>query len=64
VLLADPPYRKKLTTFLSLRKELQERAPATEYFDLRFRGRIYARPLALETGPIVSRAASKQPQEQ
>ncbi len=63
VLLAEPPYRKRLSTFLALRKELQERAPGTEYFDLRVRGRIYARPIALETGPGVSKAASKQTQE-
>ena len=63
LLLADPPYRKRLTTFLALRKELQERAPATEYFDLRFRGRIYARSAAPEAGPGVTRAVSKQIQE-
>ena len=43
LLLGDPPYRKRFATFLSLRKDLVERAPGAEYFDLRFRGRIYAR---------------------
>ena len=38
-----PPYRAKFATFLKLRRELGERCPSAEYFDLRFRGRIYAR---------------------
>ena len=38
-----PPYRKQFLTFLSLRGELAERAPQAEYFDLRFRDRIYAK---------------------
>jgi cell division protein FtsQ len=38
-----PPYRTKFATFLKLRRELGERCPSAEYFDLRFRGRIYAR---------------------
>jgi cell division septal protein FtsQ len=41
--LGVPPYRKKLTTFLGLRSELLERCPRAEYFDLRFRDRIYAK---------------------
>jgi cell division protein FtsQ len=44
ILLGAPPYRKRLLTFLGLRRDLAERAPQTAYFDLRFRGRIYARP--------------------
>ncbi len=44
LLMGSPPYRQRFLTFLSLRKELGERAPGAEYFDLRFRGRIYARP--------------------
>lgn len=39
----QPPYKRKLQTFLGLRGELQLRAPRAEYFDLRFRDRIYAR---------------------
>jgi cell division protein FtsQ len=65
LLLSDPPYRKKHTTFRALRRELREKAPGTSYFDLRFRGRIYARPAAPEPGPEKSKAvASTQPQEQ
>ena len=30
-------------TFLGLRQELRERCPRAEYFDLRFRDRIYAK---------------------
>jgi cell division protein FtsQ len=39
---AAPPYRKRLQTFLGLRSELTARCPDAEYFDLRFRDRIYA----------------------
>jgi hypothetical protein len=41
--LGAPPYRKKFTTFLALRRDLVERCPRAEYFDLRFRDRIYAK---------------------
>ncbi len=41
--LGAPPCRKQFLTFLSLRGELAERAPRAEYFDLRFRDRIYAK---------------------
>ena len=43
LLFGDPPYRQRLVTFLSLRRELAEKAPGAEHFDLRFRGRIYAK---------------------
>jgi len=43
LLFGDPPYRGRFVTFLSLRQELAEKAPDAEHFDLRFRGRIYAR---------------------
>ncbi len=47
LLFGDPPYRQRLVTFLSLRKDLAERVPDAEHFDLRYRGRIYAkRPAA------------------
>ena len=39
-----PPYRKKLMTFLGLRTDLAARCPRAEYFDLRFRDRIYVKP--------------------
>ena len=34
---------QRLVTFLGLRQELAERAPDAEHFDLRFRGRIFAK---------------------
>jgi len=43
LLFAEPPYRQRLVTFLSLRRELAEKAPGAEHFDLRFRGRIFAK---------------------
>ena len=47
LLFGDPPYRQRFVTFLSLRRELAEKSPGAEHFDLRFRGRIYAkRPLS------------------
>jgi cell division protein FtsQ len=49
LLLGPPPCRPRLLAFLGLRRELAERAPGTESYDLRFRGRIYARPR--ETSP-------------
>jgi cell division protein FtsQ len=42
VRMSAPPYRMRLLTFLSLREELRERCPRAEWFDLRFRDRIYA----------------------
>jgi len=48
LLFGDPPYRQRFVTFLSLRQELAEKSPGAEHFDLRFRGRIYAkRPSAM-----------------
>jgi hypothetical protein len=38
-----PPCRKQFLTFLSLRGELASRMPRAEYFDLRFKDRIYAK---------------------
>lgn len=52
-----PPYRKSLEAFLALRQKLNERCPRAEYFDLRFRDRIYAKeppapqPAAVAPGP-------------
>lgn len=42
--LAAPPYRKRVLSFLALRQKLHERCPDAEYFDLRFKDRIYAKP--------------------
>jgi len=55
--LGAPPYRKRFESFLGLRGELAERAPGAEYFDLRFRDRIYAKQPAAAT-PV---AAAKAP---
>jgi len=43
VRMGAPPYRSRFVTFLGLRRELRERCPHAEYFDLRFRDRIYAK---------------------
>jgi len=69
LLFAEPPYRERLLTFLSLRQELVERAPGAEHFDLRYRGRIYAKravaalPVAAvpRPAPPRPRAAAAQP---
>jgi len=61
LLFGDPPYRSRLVTFLSLRRELAERAPNAEHFDLRFRGRIFAKqPVApSEPGAAPSHPAAE-----
>jgi cell division protein FtsQ len=41
VRMGAPPYRSRLLTFLSLREELRARCPRAEWFDLRYRDRIY-----------------------
>jgi cell division protein FtsQ len=43
LLFGEAPYRQRLVTFLSLRRDLAEKAPGAEHFDLRFRGRIFAK---------------------
>ena len=63
LLVGEPPNRQRVLTFLSLRKDLKERCPDAEYFDLRFRGRIYAKqpppPPAAPRPPAIPRPASK-----
>jgi cell division protein FtsQ len=64
LLFADPPYRERLVTFLSLRRDLAEKAPGAEQFDLRFRGRIFAKlppaaPRPSEPGAVPSRPAAE-----
>ncbi len=54
--LANPPYRDRLLAFLGLRQQLHERCPHAEYFDLRFRDRIYAKEPVEMAGPPVDRA--------
>jgi cell division protein FtsQ len=56
LLVGEPPNRQRVLTFLSLRKDLTERCPDAEYFDLRFRGRIYAKQPTPPSAP--SRPAS------
>jgi cell division protein FtsQ len=60
LLLGAPPCRDRVLTFLSLRRELAERAPGAEHFDLRFRGRIYARGAAPPAKPVGDAAAPEQ----
>jgi cell division protein FtsQ len=50
--LGQPPYRARLLTFLGLRKELTARCPDAEYFDLRFRDRIYAKQPPKPVAPV------------
>lgn len=59
LLMGPPPYRRKLLTFLGLRKDLQERCPGAAYFDLRFRNRIYAKPAT--TAPTAGPPAPAEP---
>ena len=51
LLFGDPPYRQRLVTFLSLRRDLAEKVPGAEQFDLRFRGRIFAKQPAVPPRP-------------
>ena len=44
--MGTPPYRQKLATYLELRSDLERRCPAAEYFDLRFRDRIFVKEIA------------------
>ena len=50
--LGAPPYRGRLLTFLGLRQELTARCPDAEYFDLRFRDRIYAKQPPRPIAPV------------
>jgi cell division protein FtsQ len=64
VLLGAPPSRTRFLTFLGLRKDLAERCPGAEYFDLRFRGRIYAKLAdAAPTPNPAGRHVMKRPAE-
>ncbi len=64
LLFGEAPYRQRLVTFLSLRRDLAEKAPGAEHFDLRFRGRIFAKmpaavPPMSEPGAIPSLPAAE-----
>lgn len=48
--LGAPPYRSRLLTFLGLRKDLAQRCPDAEYFDLRFQDQIIAKRPATPAG--------------
>ncbi len=61
LLLGPPPSRSRFLAFLGLRRELAEKAPGTESFDLRFRGRIYARPADAMPRPQPSPLAAAAP---
>ena len=54
--LGTPPFRQRFVSFLALRRDFQERVPDAEYFDLRFRGRIFARTVV--TAPSSSQVMS------
>jgi len=41
--MGGPPYRQKLRTYLDLREDLERRCPDAEYFDLRFKDRIFVK---------------------
>jgi len=60
VLMDAPPYRTRLLTFLSLREELRARCPRAEWFDLRYRDRIYVMqpPEPVQTAPAPAPAAA------
>ncbi len=49
-----PPYQQRLATFLGLRGELALKAPQAEYFDLRFKDRIYAKQPPRPAAPVTS----------
>ncbi len=57
VRMGAPPYRPRLLTFLSLREELRARCPRAEWFDLRFRDRIYV----MQPPDVLTPAAPAQP---
>jgi cell division protein FtsQ len=66
LLFGEAPHRPRLVTFLGLRRELAEKAPNAEHFDLRFRGRIFAKqpaapPVPSEPGAPPSLPAAEHP---
>jgi cell division protein FtsQ len=61
LLFGDPPYRQRLVTFLSLRRDLAEKVPSAEQFDLRFRGRIFAKQTAPAPSPSVAGDSPSHP---
>ena len=61
VLLGPPPCRNRLLTFLGIRRDLAEKAPGADYFDLRFRGRIYAKVEGAQA-PVAAPTATAETQ--
>jgi cell division septal protein FtsQ len=61
VRMGAPPYHSRFVTFLGLRQELRERCPRAEYFDLRFKGRIFAKEPAEAVVSAPSREATPVP---
>jgi len=67
VRMGPPPWRERFLAFLGLRKELAARCPDTEYFDLRYRDRIFAKqrpapapsPIPPKSAEAISQAASE-----
>jgi cell division protein FtsQ len=61
--MGPPPYRTRLLVFLGLREELARRCPDAEYFDLRFKDRIFVkhRQGAVETVKRAAPPASRPP---
>jgi cell division protein FtsQ len=55
--MGGPPYRSKLQTYLQLREDLERRCPTAEYFDLRFKDRIFVK----ETHEAVPMSSSAMP---
>jgi cell division protein FtsQ len=61
LLFGEPPYRQRLLTFLGLRQELADKAPGAQHFDLRFRGRIFAKQPDVPPKPSEPGAAPSLP---
>jgi cell division protein FtsQ len=57
VLVGAPPCRDRVATFLGLRDQLAARVPAAEYWDLRFKDRIFAKPAPTPKPPPTPPAA-------
>lgn len=58
VRMGPPPCRSRFLAFLGLRRELAERCPRAEYFDLRFRDRIYVKEA--QEDKVVTKLGSKE----
>ena len=52
--MGGPPYRQKLRTYLDLREDLERRCPNAEYFDLRFKDRIFVKEQPIATAERIA----------